>query len=89
MYILTLKDRQDQGAYSVTNQNGQQILYLFEQEDDAIRFSMMLEEEDYPSLDVVEISDDLIIKTCEIHGYEYTIITANDIVIPPNQNDII
>lgn len=89
MYILTLKDRQDQGAYSVTNQNGQQILYLFEQEDDATRFSMMLEEDDYPPLDVVEIFDDLIIKTCEIHGYEYTIITANDIVIPPNQNDII
>jgi hypothetical protein len=77
MYILTLEGREDQGAYSVTNQKGQQILYLFEEEDDAVRFAMMLEE------------DDLIIKTCEVNGYEYAIITENDIVIPPEQNDII
>jgi hypothetical protein len=49
----------------------------------------MLEEDDYPSLVVIEIDDDLIIKTCEINRYEYAIITANDIVIPPEQNDII
>lgn len=89
MYILTLEGREEQGAYSVTNQKGQQILYLFEEEDDALRFAMMLEEDDYPSLVVIEIDDDLIIKTCEINRYEYAIITANDIVIPPEQNDII
>lgn len=89
MYILTLEGREDQGAYSVTNQKGQQILYLFEEEDDALRFAMMLEEDDYPPLIVVEIEDDLIIKTCEVSGYEYAIITENDIVIPPEQNDII
>lgn len=89
MYILTLEGREEQGAYSVTNQKGQQILYLFEEEDDAVRFAMMLEEDDYPPLIVVEIEDDLILKTCEVHRYEYAIITANDIVIPPEQNDII
>jgi len=89
MYILTLKGREEQGAYSVTNQKGQQILYLFEEEDDAVRFAMMLEEEDYPPMTVVEIDDDLIIKTCKVNRYEYVIITENDIVIPPEQNDII
>jgi len=89
MYILTLKSREEQGAYSVTNQKGQQILYLFEEEDDAVRFAMMLEEEDYPPMTVIEIDDDFIIKTCEVNHYEYAIITENDIVIPPEQNDII
>jgi hypothetical protein len=89
MYILTLEGREEQGAYSVTNQMGQQILYLFEEEDDAVRFAMMLEEDDYPPLVVVEIEDDLIIKTCEVNRYDYAIITANDIVIPPEKNDII
>jgi len=89
MYILTLEGREEQGAYSVTNQKGQQILYLFEEEDDAVRFAMMLEEEDYPPMTVIEIDDDLIIKTCEVNRYEYAIITENDIVIPPEQNDII
>jgi hypothetical protein len=89
MYILTIGGREEQGAYSATNQDGNQVLYLFEEEDDAARFAMMLEEEDYPPLIVVEIDDDLILKTCEINQYEYAIITANDIVIPPKENDII
>jgi hypothetical protein len=33
---------------------------------------------------VIEIEDDVMLKTCKIHGYNYTIITADDIVIPPN-----
>ena len=43
MYILTLEGREDQGAYSVTNEEGRQVLYLFEEEDDCDRFAMMLE----------------------------------------------
>jgi hypothetical protein len=33
---------------------------------------------------VIEIEDAVMIKTCEIHGYNYTVITADDIVIPPS-----
>lgn len=47
---------------------------------------MMLEEKDYPELDVVEVDDDLMIQTCEMHEYNYTIITANDLVIPPDED---
>ena len=32
---------------------------------------------------VIEIDGDVIMKTCEVHGYNYTVITPNDIVIPP------
>ena len=38
---------------------------------------------------VIEIDDELMIKTCEMHSYKYTIITANDIVIPPTENDYV
>ena len=86
MFILTLSGRNQEGAYSVTNSEGNQILYIFEQEDDALRFSMMLEDKDYPELDVVEVDDDLMIQTCEMHEYNYTIITANDLVIPPDED---
>jgi len=45
---------------------------------------MMLEEDDYPEMHVIEIENDAMIKTCEIHGYQYVVITPDDIVIPPN-----
>jgi hypothetical protein len=84
MFILTINGKEKEGAYSVMNEEGDQILYLFEEEDDATRYAMMLEEDGYPEMHVIEIEDDVMLKTCEIHGYNYTIITADDIVIPPN-----
>jgi hypothetical protein len=84
MFILTINGRETEGAYSVTDDDGEQILYLFEEEDDAVRYAMMLEENDYPEMHVIEIEDDVMIKTCEIHDYKYAIITPNDIVIPPD-----
>ena len=83
MYILTVAGKEKEGAYSVTDTEGNQILYLFEEEDDAVRYAMMLEEEDYPEMHVIEVEDEIMIKTCEVHDYNYTVITENDIVIPP------
>lgn len=89
MHILTIEGKEEEGAYSVVDEDGNQVLYLFEQEDDAVRFAMMLEEMDYPSMHVIGIEDEIILKTCEMHGYQYAIITANDLVIPPQENDLI
>ena len=83
MFILTILGKEDEGAYSVQNEEGEQILYLFEEEDDATRYALMLEEDDYPEMHVIEVEDDMMIRICESHGYEYTVITPNDIVIPP------
>ena len=87
MFILTVNGKEAEGAYSVTDDDGEQILYLFEEEDDAVRYAMMLEENGYPDMHVIEVDDDLMIKTCSIHGYNYSIITPNDIVIPPDSDD--
>jgi hypothetical protein len=87
MFILTINGRESEGAYSVLNDEGEHILYLFEEEDDATRYAMMLEEDDYPEMHVIEIEDEVILKTCEVYGYQYAIITSNDIVIPPNNSD--
>ena len=89
MYILTVTGKESEGAYSVINDDGDKILYIFEQEDDAIRYAMMLEDEGYPNMTIVEVDEDLMIKTCHIHGHEYAIITKNDIVIPPEEHDYI
>ncbi len=90
MYILTIEGKETEGAYSVTDDEGDQILYLFEEEDDAIRFAMMLEENGSPEMHVIEVEDEIMIKTCETHDYKYVVITPNDIVIPPiTENDIV
>lgn len=83
MFLLTLKDRKDDGAYAVQDQYGHKVLFLFEDEDDATRYALMLEDQEETEMDVVEVDDDLAIKTCKLYNYKYAVITPDDIVIPP------
>ena len=87
MYILTIHGKENEGAYSVRDDGGDNILYLFEQHDDAMRFAMQLEDKDYPEMSVMEVEDEIMIKTCEIHDYKYAIITKHDVVIPPKEEE--
>ena len=89
MFILTVDGKETEGAYSVTAEDREQVLYLFEDEDDAIRYALLLEDQDYPEMHVIEVDGKVVIKTCELHDYRYSIITKNDIVIPPVENDFI
>ena len=84
MFLLTIYGREKEGIYSVPDEYGGKILYLFEEEDDAERYAMMLEEDGHPEMHLIEIEDDIVIQTCNLNDYKYTIITSNDIVIPPN-----
>ena len=87
MFLLTLKDRKDDGAYAVQNRYGDKVLFLFEEEDDATRYALQLEEQEDAEMEVVEVDDALAIKTCKMYNYKYAIVTPNDIVIPPKLND--
>ena len=84
MYILTVYGKENEGAYSVQDDEGNHVLYLFEEEDDATRYATMLEDDEYPEMHVIEVEPDMMIGVCEQHGYEYAVITPNDIVVPPN-----
>ena len=90
MYLLTLRDKKDEGAYAVDDGYGDKVLFLFEQEDDAERYAMMLEleKDGDKEMDVVEVDDDLAIKTCKMHNYKYAVITPDDIMIPPKNDKI-
>ena len=85
MYLLTLKEKKDDGAYAVEDQYGDKVLVHFQDEDDAERNALMMEDDPHyeKPMVVIEVDDELAIKTCKIHNYKYTIITSDDIVIPP------
>ena len=87
VYLLTIDKKQENGAYAVLNRYGEKVLFMFEEEDDAERYAMMLEEDEDKELSVIEIDDALAILTCKRYNYKYAVITANDIVIPPPKDD--
>ena len=89
MYILTIKGQEEEGAYAVADDDGERALYLFEEEDDAIRYGGLLEAEDYPRMSVLDVEEKLAIHTCEVYNFRYVVITKDDFVIPPRENDFI
>ena len=86
MYILTVKGKESEGAYAPIF-NRQSILYLFTNQDDAERHSILLAAEDYPEMTVVEVEDDVALHICKQNNYSYCIVTPDDIIIPPYQDD--
>jgi len=88
MYLLTLKDSEAEGAYAVADKYGEKVLFLFQKEDDAERYAMQIEDqEDNKQMAVIEVDDNLAIITCRRYNYKYTVITPNDIIIPPIIDD--
>ena len=88
VYLLTLNQKQDNGAYAVLNRYGEKVLFMFEEEDDAERYKLMLESDEDSEMNVIEIDDALAIMTCKRYNYKYAVITPNDIVIPPKNDNI-
>mgnify|MGYP000040485778 FL=1 len=87
MFLLTLRDNKEDGAYAVQNHYGEKVLFLFEEEEDAERYAMQLEDAEEAYMDVVEVDDALAIMTCKRYNYKYAVVTPNDIVIPPRLDD--
>ena len=87
MFLLTLKDRKDDGAFAVEDDSGDKGLFLFEQEDDAERYAMMLNDNEGSDMIVIDVDGKLAIKTCRMYNYKYAVITPDDIVIPPRSSN--
>tara|TARA_B100000925_G_scaffold212178_1_gene161911 strand:+ start:392 stop:658 length:267 start_codon:yes stop_codon:yes gene_type:complete len=83
LYIITLQN-QPSGIYSVFSDNGNRIIPLFEQKDDAMRYLFQLEEvDDTPDLEIVEADNEIIIAACRTQGQKFSIITPDDFIVPP------
>jgi len=44
MWLLTIRSEKEEGAYAVHNKYGEKVLFMFQQEDDANRYAMMMED---------------------------------------------
>ena len=84
MYVLTLENHHD-GVYSVFDADKDRVIPIFQLEDDANRYLTMLEDiTEYPSMRVVEMEDHVIIDACQQKGQPFTVITPDDLLIPPD-----
>tara|TARA_B100000427_G_scaffold141135_1_gene117534 strand:- start:1586 stop:1861 length:276 start_codon:yes stop_codon:yes gene_type:complete len=85
MFVITLKDH-PQGIYSVFDESEIRIVPLFIEQDDAVRYVMALAEDDEnPELQIMDVEPEHIINACRSQGQRYSIISPDDLIIPPDE----
>ena len=84
MFVLT--DKKTGGVYAVNNIDDVKTVHMFQQKEDAQRYMHLLEANDYSQqLDLMEIDVDAVAVNCEKFGYQYSIVSKNDLIIPPTK----
>ncbi|WP_066382293.1 MULTISPECIES: DUF3110 domain-containing protein [unclassified Anabaena] len=77
---------ENEGIHTIRVGDRNKIL-MFESEDDALRFALMLEAQDFPTPTVEAIDAEEIKEFCESAGYDWEIVPENsDLVVPPELN---
>jgi len=77
---------ENEGIHTIRVGDRNKIL-MFESEDDALRFALMLEAQDFPTPTVEAIDAEEIKEFCESADYDWEIIPENsDLVVPPEIN---
>ena len=82
MFLLASKSAT--GAYAVVDERGENVLFLFEEEDDAERYLGLLWENDenHKKLNVVEVDDELAMKACDAYNYKYCAVSYTHLMLP-------
>ena len=86
VFVLLFNARTDnEGIYS-TQAGDRNVILMFEQEDDAIRYADQLEAEDFPKPTIEKIDAEEIEEFCKDSDYDCILVTAEMLVTPPSNN---
>jgi Protein of unknown function (DUF3110) len=87
VFVLLFNARtENEGIHTIRVGDRNKIL-MFESEDDATRFALMLEAQDFPAPAVEAINAEEIKEFCESANYDWEIIPENgNLVVPPEVN---
>ncbi|MDM9380439.1 DUF3110 domain-containing protein [Chlorogloeopsis sp. ULAP01] len=77
---------ENEGIHTIRVSDRNKIL-MFESEDDALRFALMLEAQDFPTPTVEAIDAEEIKEFCQSADYDWEIIPENSaLIVPPEVN---
>lgn len=87
VFVLIFNARtENEGIHTIRIGNRNKVL-MFESEDDATRFALMLEAQDFPTPTVEPMDAEEIEQFCKSADYDYEIVPTNgELVVPPEQN---
>lgn len=86
VYVLLFNARtENEGIHTVQMGDRNKIL-MFESEDDATRYALLLEAQDFPTPTVEAFDSEEIEAFCQEADYDWELIGEGELAIPPEQN---
>lgn len=86
VFVLLFNARTENEGIHTIRVNDRNRVLLFESEDDATRFALMLEAQDFPTPAVEALDADEIKEFCESANYDWEMIPEGGLVLPPESN---
>lgn len=86
VYVLLFNaGTENEGIHTIQMGDRNKVL-MFEEEDDATRFAVLLEAQDFPPASVEAMDAEDIKEFCQSVDYDWELVAAGDLAIPPEQN---
>lgn len=86
VYVLLFNARTDNEGIHTLQIGDRNKVLMFEDEDDAMRFALMLEAQDFPPVSVEKIDEEDIIEFCRDADFDWEHIAPGELAVPPEQN---
>lgn len=86
IFVLLFNIGTDNERIHTIQMGDQNKILMFESEDDAIRFGLMLEAQDFPTPSVEEFDEEEIKAFCDDTQYEWELVPGGALAIPPERN---
>lgn len=86
VFVLLFNARtENEGIHTIRVGDRNQVL-MFESFDDATRFALMLEAQDFPTATVEAMDVEEIKEFCELAGYDWQVVPDGALALPPETN---
>ena len=86
VYILLFNARTENEGIHTLQIGDRNSVLLFESEDDAARFGLMLEAQDFPTPTVEAIEAEEVEEFCQDADYDWKVIEEGMLAVPPETN---
>ena len=86
VYILLFNAGTDNEGIHTIQMGDRNTILMFQNEDDALRYSMLLEAQDFPEAKVEAIDSEEVKQFCRQADYDSKLVESGELEIPPEKN---
>ncbi|MEB3283313.1 MAG: DUF3110 domain-containing protein [Lyngbya sp.] len=86
VYVLLFNAGTENEGIHTIQMGDRNTVLMFEEEEDATRFAVLLEAQDFPTPSVEPIEDEEIMEFCRSVNYDWQLIQAGELAVPPESN---